>query len=111
MTEKNYDRLPIIGDRPKNEKEEKHLRELVEYEFLNNEEPGLMQKFSYGDSKNRTTFIFMHGGKYRIPRHIARWMESRQIPQWDWKPNGRGSMEKSLKSYKPRFQMRPVHSF
>ena len=36
--------LPITGKQPENEKEEKFLREVCEYEFNNLEEPGLSHK-------------------------------------------------------------------
>jgi hypothetical protein len=115
--EKNLDKIleklpivPIDGTKPKNEKEEKYLREISEFEFLNTEEPGIIQKFPYGDTKNRHTFVFVHGGKYKIPRHVARWVESRQTPQWNWIPDGRGSLHKKLQSYKPRFQMRQTYA-
>lgn len=105
-------RLPIIDpvnpNRKYTEKEEKHLRELVSYEFMNLEEPGLMQKFTYGNATNKHTFVFMHGGKYRVPRFIARHVESKSTPMWGWKPNGSGQMEKTMKGQKSRFQMREV---
>jgi hypothetical protein len=111
LDERSYDKLPIVpidGTKPKSEKEEKFLKEVVEYEFINTEEPGLIQKFPYGDTKNKQVFTFLHGGKYRVPRHVARWVESRQTPQWKWIPDGRGSLQKQLQSFKPRFQMRAV---
>lgn len=104
----NYEKLPIVGDKPKNEKEEKYLKEIVEYEFMNTEEPGLMLNFPYGSSRNKCIFKFLHGGKYKVPRHVARWIESRQTPIWRWSPDGRGNLTKTLDSYKPRFQMRQV---
>lgn len=104
--------LPIIAankDRTLSEKEEKHLRELVTYEFMNLEEPGLSQTFSYGNAKNKTTFTFFHGGKYRVPRFIGRHVESKSIPIWTWTPDGSGRLEKTRKGSKSRFQMREVY--
>lgn len=92
-----------------NEKEEKYLRELNTYEFMNLEEPGLMHKFSYGTAKNKHTFTFMHGGKYTLPRFIARHVESKSTPIWGWKPDGLGSIEKTLRGRKSRFQLREVY--
>lgn len=105
---KTLQNLPIIGKKPENEKEEKFLREICEFEFMNTEEPGLSHTFPYGNAKISHKFIFFHGGKYRLPRFIANWIESRSTPIWDWRPNGLGGMEKKLIGHKPRFQMRQV---
>ena len=106
-------KLPIIDPndptRKFTEKEEKHLRELVDYEFMNLEEPGLSQTFPYGNSGNKHTFTFQHGGRYTVPRFIARHLESKSTPMWGWKPDGSGRMEKTLKGRKSRFQMREVY--
>lgn len=103
--------LPIVmvGNRKISDKEEKHLREMGEYEFMNTEEPGLMQKFTYGNTRNKHTFTFMHGGKYTIPRFIARYVESRSTPIWKWVPDGSGSMHKQMAGTVSRFQMREVY--
>lgn len=109
---KRLQALPIIDPNDPNrkytEKEEKHLRELVDYEFMNLEEPGLMQRFTYGNATNKHTFTFMHGGKYTVPRFIARHVESKATPMWGWQPDGTGSMRKVLKGRNSRFQMREV---
>jgi len=97
--------LPIVGAQPKSEKEEKYLREIVEYEFFNLEEPGLCQKFPYGNTRQSHTFEFWHGGKYKVPRHVARHLESRSKPMWKWRPDGTGSMRKELIGQNPRFRM------
>jgi len=105
-------KLPIIGSDPQKkytEKEEKHLRELVNYEFMNLEEPGLSQTFAYGNAKNKHTFTFVHGSSYRIPRFIARHVESKSTPMWGWAPDGSGRMTKTKKGSKSRFQMREVY--
>lgn len=105
--------LPIISksntSKKMSEKEEKSMREFYEYEFMNLEEPGLMQKFTYGNATNKHTFTFLHGGKYKLPRFIARHVESKSTPMWGWKPDGSGSMIKYQKGTKSRFQMREVY--
>lgn len=104
--------LPIIGADPTKkytEKEEKHLRELVNYEFMNIEEPGLSQTFPYGNTNNHRTFTFAHGSSYRVPRFLARHVESKSTPIWGWEPDGSGSMRKKQKGSKSRFQMREVY--
>ncbi|MFO7881197.1 MAG: hypothetical protein R6U52_01505 [Kosmotogaceae bacterium] len=101
-------KLPIIGRQPKGEKEENFLREICEFEFMNMEEPGLSNRFPYGNSKDSHTFTFFHGGKYKVPRFIAQWVESRTTPIWDWRPDGTGGMQKKMVGNKPRFQMRQV---
>lgn len=108
VSEKQLAELPIVGQQPSSEKEEKYLREIGEYEFYNLEEPGLSQKFSYGDTKNNHRFTFFHGGKYRIPRFIARHIESCTTPLWDWRPDGSGRMEKKKVGDKPRFRMSQI---
>lgn len=109
---KKMEKLPILNLKSPShkitEKEEKYLRELVEYEFMNIEEPGLMQKFTYGNTKNKMTFTFFHGGKYRVPRFIAKHLESKSTPIWKWRPDGSGSLIKELTGRNPRFQMREV---
>lgn len=108
ISEKEWAKLPILGIPVKNEKEEKHLRELINCEFLNSEEPGLSIKFPYGDTRNHRTFQFFHGGKYRIPRFLQRHINSRATPIWKWKPDGEGSMRKDKVGNLPRFQMHEV---
>lgn len=102
--------LPIIGEQPANEKEEKFLREIVEYQFQNIEEPGLSLKFGYGNTKRYHRFFMMHGATYAVPRFIARHLESCATPLFEWRPNGLGGMEKKLIGSKPRFQMRQSFS-
>lgn len=108
-----FRKLPIIDPNDPNrkisEKEEKHLREMVSYEFMNLEEAGLSQKFSYGNANNKHTFTFFHGGRYKVPRFIARHIESKCTPMWGWQPDGSGSLKKEKKGYKSRFQMREVY--
>ena len=107
--EQNIERiktLPILGRQPENEKEENFLREVCEYEFNNLEEPGLSHKWTMGSAKNNFTFHFFHGGKYRVPRFVARHLEDCTTPIWKWMPDGIGKMGKQLVSRKSRFQMR-----
>ncbi len=111
--EAKFKRLPIIDPNDPNrkisEKEEKHLREMVSYEFMNLEEAGLSQKFSYGNANNKHTFLFFHGSRYKVPRFIARHIESKCTPMWGWQPDGSGSLKKEKKGYKSRFQMREIY--
>ncbi len=104
--------LPIQGRSPSNEKEEKFMREICEFEFYNLEEPGLSVKFPYGSTRNKHTFNFFHGAKYRVPRFLAQYLETRSTPIWDWRPDpeGTGRMTKQRMGDKPRFQMRQVYS-
>jgi hypothetical protein len=103
---KDIQNLPIIGNQPTSEKEEKYLREICEFEFSNLEEPGLSNSFPYGDTKRQHKFVFFHGGKYKVPRFIARHVESCTTPIWKWRPDGSGSMAKKEVGTKARFQMR-----
>jgi hypothetical protein len=98
--------LPILGPQPKSEKEEKYLREVCEFEFLNLEEPGVYQKFSYGSTKKHKTITLFHGTTYKLPRFIARHLENCATPMYEWKPDGTGRMVKQYVGRKPRFQMR-----
>ena len=84
--------------------------EEVYFEFYNLEEPGLLQKFSYGTTKKNKMYTFFHGQKYKIKREIAEHVESRETPLWGYRPDGTGKMQKYLKGYKPRFQMREVRT-
>lgn len=106
-------RLPIIDpvnpSKKFTEKEEKWLRELVSYEFMNIEEPGLMHTFSYGCAGNVMKFTFFHGGKYKVPRFIARHIDSRSTPMYSWRPDGMGSIRKEQTGRKSRFQMRECY--
>jgi hypothetical protein len=99
--------LPIIGKQPESEAEEKYLRELVEYEFYNLEEPGMRIKFPYGSKGRMHNFEFWHGAKYTVPRFIARHLESKGAPLWKWVPDGTGAMHKELIGKNPRFRMTP----
>ncbi len=104
------EKLPILGVQPRDDKEKKFLQEMCEYEFYNLEEPGLLQSFPYGSTNNKMDFKFLHGGKYRVPRHVARHIEDRHTPIWEWRPDGTGAMKKQKTGVKPRFQMRQVYA-
>lgn len=104
----DFTALPIVGAQPKSEKEEKYLKEICEFEFSNLEDPGLSIKFPYGNTSHKHTFQFFHGGKYHVPRHVARHIESRTTPLWSWRPDGNGTMKKERIGDKSRFQMRMV---
>ncbi len=80
------------------------------FEFYNLEDPGLMIKFPYGTTKKIEKFTFLHGNKYKLRREIADHVESRQTPIWGYRPDGSGKLEKVLKGWKPRFQMREVRA-
>ena len=103
---KELQKLPIIGEQPKTEAEEKYLREICQYEFINIEESGVAIKFPYGENKNQKNITLLHGGKYMMPRFLARHIESTQTPIYNWRPDGLGSMGKEKIGMKPRFQMR-----
>ena len=109
ISEKQLAELPIRGKQPESEKEKAFLKEMCEYEFYNLEEAGLSMKFPYGNTRNYHNFIFFHGAKYRLPRFIARHIESCSTPIWEWRPNGTGSMEKKQVGNKPRFRMSQVY--
>lgn len=100
--------LPIIGQQPESEREEKYLREMIEYEFYNLEEPGMMHKFSYGTRGKIHSFTLLHGAKYVLPRFIANHLESKGTPIWKWRPDGSGAMHKELLGKNPRFRMSPT---
>lgn len=100
--------LPIVGKLPSSEKEENYLREVCEYQFFNLEEAGMEVKFPYGSTRKYHNFVFYHGQNYKVPRHVARHVESCSTPIWDWRPDGTGKMIKQRVGEKPRFQMRHV---
>jgi len=90
------------------EKEKAWLAEEVEIEFYNIEEPGVINKFSFGSTKDYTDFALFHGAKYTLPRKVIKHIESRQTPIWSYEPDGHGRMAKKLTGWKPRFQCRQV---
>jgi hypothetical protein len=110
---KKIQSLPIIDqEHPQKytEKEEKWLREPLNCEFMNLEEPGLQITFTYGTSKQKEKITLMHGGKYRVPRFIKNHVESKTKPLWKWRPNGEGGMHKENVGSDPRFAMREVYN-
>lgn len=108
LSKNELEKLPIVGKVPSSEKEEKYLKEMGEYEFYNLEEPGLSIKFPYGNTTKKYNFQFFHGATYKVPRHVARHLETRTTPLWDWRPDGTGKMQKQMIGTKPRFQMRQI---
>ncbi len=108
-TKKDFARLPIVGPQPRDDKEEVYLREVCEFEFYNLEDTGLSIKFPYGSTNIRENFQFFHGGKYKIPRHVAMHVETRTTPRYEWRPDGTGKMISERVGDKPRFQMRQTY--
>ena len=104
------DKTPESAPMPQNprSKEKEWLEEEITVEFMNLEEPGLLQKFTYGSTKNPKTYILMHGGKYKLPRHLINHLNTRETPIWKWLPDGSGQLAKQLVAKKPRFQCREV---
>ena len=100
--------LPIVDKKIENEKEEKFLREICEYEFYNLETPGLCLRFTYGSTNNNHTLTLFHGAKYKMPRFIAQHIESKGTPIWEWRPDGTGRLSKNNIGRKPRFRMSQV---
>jgi len=86
------------------------LREVCEYEFVNLKEPGVFHKFPYGSTRKNHTFTLFHGGTYKLPRFIARHLESCATPMYEWRPDGLGKLIKKYTGNDPRFQMRQVYN-
>ncbi len=107
---KKLEEIPIQGEPPVNEKEEKYLKEVAEYEFYNTEQPGVPYKAPYGSTKKFANLYFEHGKRYKIPRHVARHVESCSTPINKWNADGSGAMTKTTVGKNSRFQMRPVFS-
>lgn len=93
---------------PLSEAEQKWLDEELEVEFYNIEEPGVINKFSFGTTKEYTDYALIHGAKYKLPRKVIKHIESRQTPLWSYEPDGHGQMTKKQTGWKPRFQCRQV---
>lgn len=100
--------VPIDGRVVTDEGEKKYLKEIGVYEFSNLEDARSFMKFCYGSTKNQITFTLMHGGTYRLPKHVANWIESRGSPQWKWSPDGSGRLDKRYDGKKNRAMLRPV---
>ena len=90
------------------DKERIWLEEEIEVEFYNIEEPGMINKFPYGTTKDYKVYTLFHGGKYKLPRKVIKHLETRQTPIWKFAPDGMGSMIKQMMGWKPRFQCRQV---
>lgn len=100
--------LPILGKKPKDEKEEKYLREVREFQFSNLAEAGVAHKFVYGNAKKNKKFLFFHDQVYSVPRFIARHLEECSTPLYEWRPDGLGNLTKKYIGANRRFQMREV---
>jgi hypothetical protein len=107
---KKLESLPILGEKPSSEKEEKFLREINEYIFQNIETPNLSVSFPYGNTKNSVNLMLMHGAKYKMPRFLARHIENASKPIYDMKPDVDGIIRLKETGRQPRFQMRQVYS-
>jgi len=94
----------------KSEKGKKILEEEREFEFYNLEEPGMTVRFVFGSTKNMKKYCFWHGQKYTLPVSVADHVESRELPIWNWRPDGLGGLQKELSGWKSRFQMREIRS-
>lgn len=108
MSKKNDFQLQEVPAKAISDKEKQWLDEVVDFEFYNLEEPGLMNKFPFGTTKNFKVYTLFHGAKYKLPRRVVQHIESRQTPMWKWQPDGQGGMRKQLMGSKPRFQCRQV---
>lgn len=112
--EKKLNVLPIVVlDQPSkkiDEKEEKFLREYVICEFNNmeNQTPGIIHTMLYGNTKKSMKLNFIHGLKYRIPRHIMNHINRCGTPQYKYKPNGDGAMVKAYAGRQNRFSMQQI---
>ena len=107
---KKLESLPIIGEKPVNEKEEKFLREVNEFIFQNLEETGISMSFIYGNGKNNVSLLLMHGATYKFPRFLARHVENCSTPVYELRPNSTGGKSMVEIGRKPRFQMKQVFS-
>ena len=108
---KSFKDLPIVGKQPESEKEEKYLRDMVSYEFVNNEEPGMMLTFTYGNTRKNATFKLFHGANYDLPRHVGRWIQSRATPVKKYSKDGMGHLHAETTGWNPRFQLRETMQF
>ena len=107
---KKLESLPILGDQPATEKEEKFLREVSDYIFQNLEESGVSVNFIYGNTKNNVNLKMMHGATYKFPRFLARHIENCSTPIYELRPDGLGGKSMVETGKKPRFQMKQVYS-
>jgi hypothetical protein len=87
------------------------LQELVTFEFLNIECPGVLLPFTYGSTKNPKKYRLFHGAIYTLPREIKIHIETRQTPIWDWMPDGTGKMHKKYMGSNNRFICREVFNY
>lgn len=102
-------KLPIINEPPRNEKEEKWLREIVEYEFENKQDPGLKLKFTYGTTKQHEQIEIWCNEPTPLPRFIARYLQSKGNSIYKYQPDGRGNMIPQFQGRDSRFVLREVY--
>ncbi len=107
---KKLEALPIIGEKPTNEKEEKFLREVNEFIFQNLEQTGVSMSFMYGNAKNLVSLLLMHGATYKFPRFLARHIENCSTPVYELRLNSTGGKSMIETGRKPRFQMKQVYN-
>lgn len=85
-----------------------YLQEKVRIQFFNLDQPGNDQLFMCGPCTDPDSFTLEHGKIYDLSRAHVRFVETRQQPQYAYKPLPNGKLQKQLVGYSPRFQCRPV---
>ena len=110
MSPQQMAKLLPLKEKPASEEEEKFLREICKWEFVNLEHPGLIHQFSYGTGKHRNKFTLVHGGVYDLPRFIAKHIDECTMPDYKYIPDGTGKMVPTQVGTVPRFAMRQKYS-
>lgn len=109
MAKRNTYGVEVAPEKKVSDKEKQWLDEEIDVEFYNIEEPGMIQKFAFGDTKKHKVYTLFHGEKYKLPRKVVKHLEENcRTPMYKWQPDGKGIMQKTLTGYKPRFQCRQV---
>ncbi len=85
------------------------LEEKVNIQFYNIEEPGAGGFFCYGGCRDPKTIELDHGEIRELTRGDVRYIESRQTPMYEYKPDGTGKRRKELIGWRPRFQCRQIN--
>lgn len=100
----------VLEREDRHEFEEKRSSDLeeIEVEFFNLEHQGLAQPFCMKEKGFEFKKTLLHGGKYKLPRKVIRWIESRQTPIYKWNLSGNGQMQKQLTGYTQRFSCKQV---
>ncbi len=75
----------------------------------NLENPGVPIDVGFGPTKNPFKATYMHGFQYSIPRKVARFIESRKVPNYEYVPDGSGKVVKKLVGYRNRFSFKQVY--